>query len=185
MNEIAPLFTSIDPIFKRRILLKGTFLAAIGAFILLAGGALIPASHLSLWGAPLVLLAIILIAGGLIPYRRLCKKELCPDRIEINESFHFFRKGRLILAIPFQAIASLSFVSTLSYYGLMIHLYPHCQQKIAIHFFIPELTHLRRSGRKKVEIFLPFFSSGCVDKLKARLNNVVHFNQASNSSTSF
>jgi hypothetical protein len=180
MNLPLTLFTSIQSDFKRRILLRASVLGGIGALLLVGGGAFIPPAQLALWGVPLVLLAIILIAGGMVPYRRLCKLELSPDRLEVTDVLLLFRKERLALTIPFEAIESLSFVQTSSYYGVRIGLKPHPAQKLRIHLPLGNAA-LRRGGGKKGEIhwdlFLPFFSRESVLQLQTRLQNVVHFDE--------
>lgn len=121
-SEIIKIRSSIDPQFKRKILLKGTFLASCGALLWLAA-CFMPPALLKHWGLPIFLLGSGLIALGLIPYRRLTQLEVIPNELVLDKNaLHYFQKKRLVFSIPINDMQQMFYVEQRGKYGLAVKL---------------------------------------------------------------
>lgn len=135
-------FSSIAPELKRRTLLKGTVFAALGALLLLWGGAGLDLPTLSKWGWLIFLVAIGLIALGLIPYRRLNRLENNPYELRVdNQAITLLHQGNKLFAYPIDAISRVGYYKRDDLYGIKIWLKEGLEKK---HY--------------GADIFLPYFS---------------------------
>lgn len=114
--------------------------------ILVLGSILIPKETLEKWGIYLFFLSALLMAVGLVPYRRLQKLESNPNKIIINDSYLLYIREEKTLSIPIEQIQSLEWVERTSIYGINLRL---------------------KNGQTK---FLAFFSKRSFDELKEILS---------------
>ncbi|NGX61748.1 MAG: hypothetical protein K940chlam9_01237 [Chlamydiae bacterium] len=117
---------------------------------------------MKIWGIPLFFTGLILIAIGILPYRRLTRIQLKPHEFHYDgQSLHYYEQGKPQLRIPQNSIESLSYVEKDELYGLLIKLKRPFQEKIAIlnNRFDLE-SFLTKSAEKFPEgdLFLPYFS---------------------------
>ena len=83
-----------------RMLWRGTALAGVGVLMLVLLGSQMPLAQLKVWGLPLLLVAVALVAFGLVPYRQLNKLRLQPDEMELAKgALHYTRRGQPLLSI--------------------------------------------------------------------------------------
>ena len=155
MEEPLILQSSIKSSLMRFVLLRGTFLAAMGGLILVLSGIFFSGSTLSLWGFFIFFLAMSLITLGLLPYRRLRQLETNPYQlISQDQTWHFQAKGQLILSLPMQSIAHTIYVDNHAY-GIGIFLKHPLPQKIVIHQRHFNIENLRKGD---CDLFFPYFS---------------------------
>lgn len=146
------LRTSVRNQLKRFFVFRGTILGAMGAMLLLLGVIFFPAPQLSYFGGPLFILAGGLMTWGLLPYRKLCRLELSPFELTLmDDEVRYYSKKEHILSIAVKDIRVISYVDRKRHYGITLKL--QCGKN---HFF-------------------PYFTERSYSLLKARLNNVVHF----------
>jgi len=142
--------SSIKPELKRRMLFRGTFIAGAGVLVVTLGGAFLPVETLSTWGLPIFLGGIVLIAAGLLPYRRLCKLEEAPHQITVTEvhTMILSNNGKEVLTVPLSEIRELSYVEKATRYGIRM-----------------EVNGLSDP------VFLPYFTFRTLQELKQILNS--------------
>ena len=138
--------STVTHAIKKRALFRGTFIAAIGIGAIAFGGVFLSPKQLDVWGLPLILFGILFIAWGLIPYRRLCRLETTPNRIEMSEEALTFFQGKVALTrIPLISIEKLEYVEKPSLYGIKVHLKDPLPEKVILY-------------SKHASLFLPYFS---------------------------
>lgn len=102
-----------------RSLRRGSLVAALGTALLLYAGTQVAAERLSFWGAPIFVLGLSLIAGGLIPYRRLVGRALKPAELRLAmDSFSFADRERLLFTVPYSCIEHIAYSGS----GIACHL---------------------------------------------------------------
>lgn len=155
------ILSKINDRFMTRMLIRGTVVGGLGVAILVVFGTLMPSSQMRIWGVPLVLVAIILIAIGMIPYRQLTKLRKQPDELTIeNRQMLYMRRGAELLAIPCVSIDRIDYVERRGLYGLGIWLLHPIPQPIRVRGAEASLTYLERVSQRKFncDLFLPFFA---------------------------
>lgn len=158
--------SSIHSALKRYSLLKGSLIAAIGIIPLILAGTLIPAAQLAPWGMILFLFGIGMVALGLIPYRKLCRLELCPDEliIDADNSLTYLKQRKLLVTIPSENIDKISYIDDPYHYGIALTFNSPTTKKIAIHDVRMGRKHLRKGQNE--DLFLPYFSKRTYKELK-------------------
>lgn len=113
------LYTSVEPKLLRKKLWFGTMLAGIGGLTLLLAGVFLPVTILSTWGWLIAIGAWLLIAYGLIPYKRLKQKEENPDSIKLgdDEILYYYQGNREACRILFSTIENVAYRSG-DHYGI-------------------------------------------------------------------
>ncbi len=115
------LFSVAKSKVKRYLLFRGITLGGLGMCILFVFGVWGTLSFLDVWGFPLFALAILLIAWGLIPYKRFSHLETHPHSILLEEKRLVFisNKGGRWSAL-YTDIHQLSYFESKRTYGLRI-----------------------------------------------------------------
>ena len=117
------LLSTITFPLKKKILIRGTLLAAIGGSLLIFTGSLLPPAILKMVGLLVFLLGGTLIYAGLIPYRTLLQLEKTPSELHLTEcSLDFFSQGKLMQSIPWKDMGTLSFEETHTPYRIAVTL---------------------------------------------------------------
>lgn len=152
------LKTNVDSSLKRRVLLRGSLLGALGAFIILFSGMFMPKAWLTVWGLPLFLGGLALIWLGLRPYRYLSRLELKPAEIHLWENrLTYKHSGKVRLSIPISEIKKIDFYKDHTPFGMVIYLNekallglkkPGFIQKL---FFYPPFELIGHNG-----VFIPY-----------------------------
>jgi hypothetical protein len=126
MTESTPitLRTSVKPHLKRIAVLRGTATACLGGLILVATGVFLKPDLLQLLGLPLWILGLLLIAMGLLPYRKLSRLEMHPDTIVIRpeDTLQYNVKGKKPVTIPLATIAKMEYIDISNGYGILLYL---------------------------------------------------------------
>lgn len=157
--------TSVDKELLRRVVLRGSLIAAVGLLLMLFGNG-IPASHLSGWGAGIVLLSLALITLGLLPYRRLARLQLHPNELTLSEEeLLYTRKKAPPLWIDRSSIADLRWLRRGELYGIAITLRPPATRRADLQ---QEVARWRRL--LDCDLFLPYFSKESCDQLQSSLS---------------
>lgn len=153
---------------KRETLKKGAgFTLSGGALILCI--AFLPLPLLKLIGLPLFALACLLIAIGLVPYRRLLLLELNPFELAIhNNKLIFYQKNIPLFALENEHVADLLYQEG-HLYGILAQLNKPLRGKIKVltkrtRFF----AYMGRWQRQYAEgvLFFPYFSKHSFEELR-------------------
>jgi len=167
MDQICNLKTQIIPSYKRKVLLKGVLPTSLGASLLLIGGTCCSVQTLTTWGLPIFIGSLLLIRTGLLPYRKICQKELSYDQILVRgTSLHYVSKMYEPLVIPFKRIRTISYRKSHPY-GICISFQETPSDKA--------LKTYQVFSQKKYEsdCFFPYFSEKAFLELKTCLNHIV------------
>ncbi|MCB1111965.1 MAG: hypothetical protein H7A37_10430 [Chlamydiales bacterium] len=152
----------IKPNLKRVLLLRGTAIAGIGVILLALSGSFIPPEHLRIWGFPIILVGGAMIAIGMLPYRRICRKEDVPDELRVlgEEYIQYRLWGKPVLTVPTKSIASMKHIEGGYRYGIAMNLRHPIPEKIVIHDpkFSDEKFHAQSAKRTGYDLFFPYFS---------------------------
>lgn len=167
-SQILTLRTTLYPFLVRQTLFKGFCISLIGMTLLVYSGTFIPSHLLKFMGLPVFIMGIGCLAWGLLPYRRLSRLELQPDKLEALEakSIDFFSKGEKVLSLPFNAIQSFDYFQKEGIYGLVILLKtPSHKLRIPSSIFLKEADK-RLLNTLQADFFFPYFSQHSVRELK-------------------
>lgn len=145
--------STIHPSLKKTILMRGTWLSAIGLLPMLLGSIFLNEHTLSRWGLPIFFLGLGLITLGMIPYRRLTCLEKHPDELVLmaDDTLHYYRRGQHPFTIPFTSIETIAYVENAKIYGARVNL-----KKRGLNAKQPPL---------KRQIFFPYFSKNTVEHM--------------------
>lgn len=165
------LRSCISKELKSQTLKKGASFTLSGGCLLLVT-AFLPFSMIKSIGIFLFFLACLLIAKGLVPYRRLLLLELNPFELSIqNKRVIFYQKNCPLFALENEHISNLCYREEL-HYGIVAHLEKPLKGKIKVlakksKFF----AHMGRWQRQYAEgiLFFPYFSRHAFDELKNTL----------------
>jgi len=114
------LRTTILTSYKNRALLHGSVIAGVGVAIIFLFYFIAPLHSLGIWA---YLVGLILIAIGLIPYRKLSHLELHPHILEMNaESLIYTRRGKEPMVIARKDITDITFFEKKNSYGIVLTL---------------------------------------------------------------
>lgn len=121
----------------RQVLGRGTVLSLIGFVPLLLGAILLPAQTLQGLGVILFGFFLLCVVFGLLPYKRLSKKQLHPDSFYLEDShLTYVLNGYIKKNIPVEEILSSHYVAhSANNYGIELTL-----KKPNPDFFLPYFT---------------------------------------------
>lgn len=162
------LRTTLKPTLLKKTLFKGTFLAASGILIILLAGILLPLSLLKIFGAPAFFIGLLLAALGLIPYRKLTRLELFPQKLHFDgASLVLLHQGKPILKIPKECVDRVFYFEEENIYGIGFIFKKPCAEKVQI--FDERYTFYLPFSSKKTcpacDLFLPYFSDASCQEL--------------------
>jgi hypothetical protein len=164
--------SQVDPALVTRTLARGSVAAGLGIVIILIAGMELPASQLAIWGIPILLLGLALIALGLIPYRIIARRRDNPDILTVtDEGVHYTQMGKPTLTIPFDALARVSYLSNPPAYGVLVKLKEHPTEKVHVHTRDYDVLRVRHKTRRRfgADLFFPFFQQTEFDELRRGL----------------
>lgn len=156
--ETLRLRSTIKPSLLRRVLLRGSILAILGACILLYANIFISVDELSTWGLLIVCIALTLIAIGLIPYRKLTRLERHPYEMIAAEQIVTLKKDNPLFSFPINSIEKIAYIEQDNSYGIGIWL--KNPEKILLHIPKFEMNRfkLKTQQHDSCDLFLPYFS---------------------------
>jgi hypothetical protein len=147
--------TCVKASWKQYLLIRATLLGGAGMLILVMASILLPVNQLSYWGFPLFIFSIGLVAGGMIPYRRLVQQERNPDEIILtkDDKLVYHRQGKKVGLIPLSMVDKIVYIDSQKNEGisLLIHRQLMGSERIII-YQKQQLQFLNGN------IFLPHFS---------------------------
>lgn len=137
---IAQYFSSVDTALKKKVLLRGTFVALIGLIPLLFAAVYLPREVLTKFGIWVFIFWALMTTLGLLPYKRLLEVEKEPHILTVsNKEFVVAFHGKQPFEIPKKQVEAISFLKGKNGYGIVL-----------------ELKEALPSGRTK--LYLPYFS---------------------------
>jgi uncharacterized protein (DUF58 family) len=161
------IHTTVTAALLRRRLLLGSGIAAAGVAILI-GANFLSSRLLNGWGLLLSLLSILLIALGLIPYRRLTRLQLHPNHIALEEEhLVYLLRNSPRFRLYKEAIQELTFHRRGDEYGIGLQLFAQTAKKIAV--VDPSFNmqaFIDRSRRRGFDLYLPLFSQRAAQELR-------------------
>lgn len=130
--------------------------------MLIFAGTFLPPSFLTLWGIPIFVAGMVLIAVGLIPYRRLAKLELKPHTLSYDgETLLFAKEGKPLFKISEKEIKDIRYVEKKNLYGIAIWLHRPVIEKVKVlqpHFNFAAFAAESAERFEGCDLFLPYFS---------------------------
>lgn len=134
---------------------RGTFLALAGLAPLFFSAIFLPAKVLQGVGILFFALFLLTLVLGLLPYKRLVKKQLHPDTLYIeNSTLFYISNGNVKQAIHLEEIVSSRYIARKeSDYGIELNLKKNSIEKC---------------------VFFPYFTQNSYNLLQPYLNNIVH-----------
>lgn len=177
------LRTSIAAELQRGRLLLGSAIAAPGILLMIWASFLSP-QLLARWGVVFALLSILLIALGLIPYRRICRLQLHPNQIALEEENLTYVIGETPrFRLSKEGVREIAFLKERGGYGIGLWLHLPIEKKITVidpRFDMQKF--MNQSRRRGCDLYLPLFSERAAAEIEewlqnSRLNQVVHFDQ--------
>lgn len=159
MNDSLPPFymhSVVRTPCLRSAVKRGTVLSLLGLAPLLFSTIFLPAKALQGPGILFFALFLLALVFGLLPYKRLVKKQLHPDTLYIEDSMLIYLcNGRLKQRIPLDEIVHARYIAPQeNYYGI-------------------ELS-LKKKTNHPQRIFFPYFTRSSCNLLESNLNDVVH-----------
>lgn len=162
-KQIIHVYSSVRSELKRRVLFKGTAFAIVGALLVLTSGLFLPPFWMQYFGFPLLIVGILCIAYGLMPYKRLTRLETQPHELVVtdDQNLHYAVRGQHVLTVPLQAIDRLSYCDEgVDRYGIALDLKRGMADQVTLQkkgaSIDTYLTHMRR--RYACDLFFPYFS---------------------------
>lgn len=148
-------FSVVRTICLHRAVGRGTILALLGIFPLILSAILLPAQILHGLGVVLFGFFLFCLLCGLLPYKRLARKQLHPDTLYIEDALLIYtQSGRIKQRIPVDTILSIhSLTRSTSDYGIELVL------------------------KTQRRLFFPHFTHTSVASLQSQLNNIMHAEQ--------
>ncbi|MBB65787.1 MAG: hypothetical protein CMO81_12075 [Waddliaceae bacterium] len=160
MEDKLSIYSSVPLPLLKKALFRGSIFAAIGAVLILYSGIFVPVKLLNSWGFLVVTLGILLIANGLIPYRRLTKLQLKPYEIIIDiHGFSFRSEGKQRFTVPRKIVKRCEYLLKSDQYGIAIWLDKSCTKKILVqdaNFDMRKFQN-KSSNYFSCDLFFPFF----------------------------
>lgn len=153
----------------REVVKRGTWLGLVGIFPLLLSAILLPSQILHGWGLGMFVFFLTCLMCGLLPYKRLVKKQLHPDVLFIEGPFLIYalngRNGRIKRCIPVDQVLSSQYIAySTNYYGIEV-------------FLKNEKLHVNESEdknkNKKIRVFFPYFTQGTDHLLQEALHEKI------------
>ena len=162
-NQVVHIYSTVRPELKKRVLLYGTAYAALGALLVLISGLFLPPFWMQYFGFPLLIIGILVIAWGLMPYKRVTRLETQPHELVVtdDQNLHYAVSGQHVLTVPLQAIERLSFCDeNVDRYGIALDLKSGMSELVALKkpgtSVVSYLASMRR--RYACDLFFPYFS---------------------------
>lgn len=124
MESKVQVYSGIRPALKRKILFQGSGKAIVGALMIVIGGAYLPPMVMKYLGLPSLALGALLIAWGLMPYRRLLRLEAQPLALLVEgDTLRYFVGSAPFSATPLSAIERISYCDEdVGRYGIAVDL---------------------------------------------------------------
>jgi len=160
-SDVTTVRSSVQSTLIRRALIRGTILAGAGAILLALSGSLIPPGALWIWGLPIYITSIALIALGMLPYRQLKRLEMNPYALIQDDLWlRFSSKGELLFSIPLTSIAETKYIDDQYIYGIGVWLKKPLPQKIVVRDRHFDLEAFMKKSQKEhgCDLFFPYFT---------------------------
>ncbi len=167
--------SAVKPELIRSTLSRRGWVAVLGASLIVLTGTVLPFDWIKLWGLPLFLIGLVLVAFGILPYRKLSRLQLHPHRLEYDgEFFHFLKQGKPLFKIPEISVDHITFLEKELLYGVAVYLKKPAPEKVVVldkRFDIEAFVEDSKRRFDGCDLFLPYFSKKTVQDLKALLES--------------
>lgn len=128
---------------------------------------------ISLFGIPIFITGLALIAIGLLPYRRLLRLQLKPHEIhDEGEYLIFLQQGKPLFKICKKNIQKIAFLKKENIYGLGVWLKRPLEEKIKVlqpNFDFAAFMADSVQRFEGCDLFLPYFTERSCEEIKDQL----------------
>ena len=156
--------------------LRGSYSGALGVALWLYGGIFLSTSSLTFWGWPIFLIGLILIAWGLLPYRKLTRLENNPNEIILTdlEELYFSMQGTSTFKIALENIEEMAYLDDNSHYGIGLWIKsPKTKHIIVLHPTLDFQAYLKDCQKRYFcDVFFPNFSKRSFKELEELYKNI-------------
>lgn len=168
-RETLTFRSSVKPRLMNLALKRGALFGGVGAFILLLGGSLLSVDQLKIWGIPIFLIGITLIAIGILPYKKLNSLQTNPHMLLYDgQTLIFCKKGKPLLKIAEKNIDRIEYLEKANLYGIGVWLKFPINDKVKVlqpHFDYVSFTTHSREHFQGCDLFFPYFSERSFNEL--------------------
>lgn len=156
------LYSSVKPPLLRKVLFKGTFLAAIGVITLAFTGAFMTKELLEFWGIPILVFSSLCLIYGMVPYRRLLRLETQPSELIVvdDKYLQMIELGKQMYSVPLSMIQEMHYFESGDEYGIALQFKEKFVDKIIVHN--PRLNIQKQLQKSRshfsCDLFIPYFT---------------------------
>lgn len=169
-ESLLTLRSSIKPSLKKSKLIRGTLLSLIGVSLWFYGGLFLSTATLTIFGWPILIIGGILIAGGLIPYRKLVRLENKPNELTVTdlEELYFSMQEVPMFKIALENVEEMAFLDDDRRYGIGVWIkHPKSKNVIVLHPSLELNAYLRDCQKYYFcDLFFPFFTKRSFQELE-------------------
>lgn len=173
-NDYLVVSTTISPSLKKKVLFRGTLLAACGAFLLIFSGIFIPLSVLKFFGGFILFISGLLIVLGLLPYRKINRLQMQNNKLIVEkESILYVVNNKRMIGIPKADIEKMDFLEKGTDYGIGLWLKNPLPVKLTLYAKEFNIESFQRKSQKKwaCDFFFPYFNQKSFTVLKESVLN--------------
>jgi len=166
--------TTVKQSLVQNALFAGSAIAALGILLLLITGIQLPLEVLDKYGLFIYISSFFIISIGLIPYQRIKKLSINPERLQSTPyGLEIFSKNKKILSIPHRAIDALHYAQSGKKYGLAIFLKEQPEQKIKVFHHTFDIQKFQKQSYNEwgSSLFFPYYSEKSCLKLLDNLKS--------------
>jgi hypothetical protein len=172
MAEHERIHTAIDPKLLTRTLARGCVVGGLGIAMILAAAVELDVSQMPTWGVAALIIGIVLVALGWLPYKSLSKRRARPDELmPTEEALIYSQEGTLTLTIPLDSISRVSHIDQPPLYGVALELKEHPEERVRVHTRDYDVHRIRHHAKRKfgVDLYFPYFTHAAFQELRRAL----------------
>lgn len=172
MSNLEPIKTTVSSKILKKSLFQGSLVAVLGLSFFFYGALHLSVDTLEKWGLLLWGAGFLCITLGLLPYKKLLKFQLEPDRLIISEgdTLDYYVKEKKILSIPLSSIQSLHYIDA-PLYGIALLTHENSVKNIRVYHGLKKAKQIRKEGKLyHASLFFPYFNRYAFQKLLEELN---------------
>lgn len=174
MQDQITLRSAVKEEFLQRTLIKGMTISTAGVALLFYGGIYSSKNYLEDWGWLLFILAVVCIALGALPYRRLAVLARKPHEIHLTgEVLTFSFQGTPLFALPLSVIDKVDFAESSSLYGIGCSLKADISPQFLLSKNDSKVIFFQKTNSQfDYDLFLPFFSQASCRELQEVIEEI-------------
>lgn len=155
------VYSTIKTDIKKAALIKGSSIAGVGILSWVLGAVFMDRQQLQDYGWLVFLFGLVLLAVGMIPYKRLTRLENSPNEIVFDgEIFSYYRRGLPAFTIPAESIKETIYLEKTEPYGIGIQLKTPLPKPVTVQDPHLDMVDFQKKSQRGYgcDLFLPYFS---------------------------